>query len=410
MKHKGSDKKGSDANAVEALKIEDELPEFRRKREARRKKRIRSKRTVIALVIIALVTAFIAINWDKLVPTSLANTIQGFFGEFGSGQYPLMISSGNFRQAVPIGSNIGVLTDTSVIIYSRSGAELAQRPHGMSDPNIDAAGGKAVVFDRGGKTFRVETRFYEPFTATTDYPIVSASVSLSGEIAVVTLSGSYLGELTIYDNSNKNIFKWYSSQGHILAAAVSPDGKKVAAVVISAVNGSYRSSIYIFNTGRQKPLSVTNIDGAPLLSIQYIDNDRIAAVSDIESVFLSLDGKKKSIYTYEGKTLKCYANSDGATVLAFGAYGAGNSSAIVSLSGDGKVMGTANLKNDVQSVFVCGGKLAALTDEGVWYGDTACKNTGLIAASGDKIAALPLKGDIYVFGLQAIYQYKIKSQ
>jgi hypothetical protein len=227
MKRKGS-KNGGDPDAVEALKIVDELPEFRRKREARRKKRIRRKRTVIALVIIALVTAFIAINWDKLAPAYLADTIQGFFGEFGSGEYPLMISSGNFRQAVPIGSNIGVLTDTSVIIYSRSGAELAQRQHGMSDPNIDAAGGKAVVFDRGGKTFRVETRFDEPFTATTDYPIVSASVSLSGEIAVATLSGSYLGELTIYDNSYKNIFKWYSSQGHILTAAVSPDGSKVA--------------------------------------------------------------------------------------------------------------------------------------------------------------------------------------
>jgi hypothetical protein len=391
----------------ETQETEDELPEFRRKREERLKKLHKRRKMIVTLVILGLVTVFAAFNWDKLAPASLADNIQGLFGEFGSGGYPLMISSGNFKNAVPIGSNIGVLTDTSVLIYSQAGTELTQRQHGMSNPTIDAAGGKAVVYDRGGKTFKVETRFDEPFAATTAFPIVTAAMSLSGRLAVVTQSDSYLSELMVYDTGYKNIFKWYSSKGYITAASLSPDGTKVTAVVLSAVGGSYRSSIYVFNLGKPNPVSVTDIDGALLFSIQYIDNDKIAAVSKTESVFLSDDGKKKSVYSYNGKTLKCYANSGSITALVFGTYGTGNSSTIVSLSGSGKVTGNALTKYNLKSVFACDGKLAALTDEGVWHADASCKHGALTAATGDKIAALPFKGNVYVFGLQVVYRYQL---
>lgn len=386
---------------------EDELPEYRRKREERLKKRRRRRRQIVALIILVLICLYAAINWDKFSPSSLANTFQGFFGEFSAGGFPLTISSGNFKNAVPVGSNIGVLTDTSVIIYSQSGSQLVQRQHGMSNPNIESAGGKAVVFDRGGKTFRVETRFDEPYIGTTSFPIISAAISQSGKLAVVTESDSYLSELTVYDTSYRTVFKWSSAKGYIFSSALSPDGKKVAAIVINTDKGSYRTSLYIFDITRQNPLSVSNFDGLLPLSIQYIDNDKIAVVGDTESVFLSNDGKKQNIYPYNSKTLKCYTNRNGITALAFGTYGTGNTSTVVSLSGVGSVVGNARIKYDVQSVFACDGKLAALTDAGIWHSDALCKNAAEISASGDKILALPFKKSIYVFGQQAVYRYKL---
>jgi hypothetical protein len=386
---------------------EDKLLDLRQERLARRKKHSRRRKTVIALVVIGIITAFIGLNWDKMAPASVADTVQGFFSAFGAAKYPLMLSSGNFKEATPIGNNIAVLTDMSLTIYSQSGAELAQRPHGMSDPQIVSAGGKAVLYDRGGTTFKVETRFDEPFSASAEYPIISAAMSRSGEFAVVTESEGYLGELTVYDQTYKSIFKWYSSQGRIVAASLSPDGSKVAAVVLSSVNGEYRSSIYIFNTRVQKPLSATNFDGTLLFSIQYTDNDEIASVGDFESVFLSQNGKKKSEYTYDGKTLKCYTNSNGATALVFGTHGVSGGSELISLSGAGRVAGKAAINSDVGDVFANGGIIAALTDSGIWHSDTSCRHAAVAASTGGEIAALPLKGNIYVFGLQSVYQYSL---
>jgi hypothetical protein len=349
----------------------------------------------------------LALNWGSLAPESLADSIANFFGEFGASKYPLTFSSGDFRQTVALGGNIGVLTDTSFSIYSQTGAQLVSRQHGMSDPQLVAAGGKAVLFDRGGKSFREETRFGEPFVGTADYPIITAAVSSSGDIAVVTESGGYLSELTVYDASNKSVFKWYSSQGRIQAAAISPDGSKVAAAVLGSKNGEYTTSIYIFNTGRQKPLSVSTIDGTMIFSIQYIDNDRVAAVGDIQSVFLSGDGSKKTEYAYGGKVLKCFANSNGATALVFGAYGEGNSSEVVSFSGSGKVEGKTEIGDDVSSVYAGDGKLIALTEKYIWQGNLDCSHAGTIPVEGDKTAALPLKGNLYVFGVQTVQRYAL---
>lgn len=412
MKRKEAEwnKSGREAAANSDDGIRNEVQLYRDARQARLSKRKKRRRNIVALTVVLFLLIFLYFNWKSFAPTEVANTVQSFLGGMGTGQFPLTLPSGTFKDAAPIGSNLGVLTDTSLILYSKSGGQIDVRAHGMNDPHIVSAGGKAVLYDRGGKQFRVETRFSEPYKGTADYAIISAAVGKSGNIAVVTESEQYLSELTVYDPKYKSVFKWSSTQGRVISAALSPDGKNLAAITVGAKNGDITSSVYLFSLGKQEPLAVAQYDGTLLFSVQYADSSHITAVGDTKSVFLSASTGKGSEYSYNGKTLKCYANNDGTAVLALETGSNSGSSRLLSFAGGGKITGQTDVTGEIHSVFEHSGRIVALTTSQIWYADNAMKNQGTFAVAGDETGALPLKDSAYLFGTQTVYLDKYQGK
>ena len=386
-----------DAEGIE----EDELKTYSEARQRKRQKRKLRKRRIVLFCIFVLVFFFVTANWNSIAPVALTDTMQNFFGSFGTSKYPVYFDEGSLETAVTIGSNVGVLTDTSFLIYSQNGDELASRPHGFNDPTAVSGGGKVVIYDRAGKSFRVETRFDEPFKASTAYDITSAAVGDNGDFAIVTDSDDYLSELTVYDNAYKNIFKWDASQGRILKAAISPDGRMLAAVVIGARDGSFFSDIYIFNLGSITPVAIKRYDGVLFSSLRFKGNDRITAVGDSEAVFLSSAGAQLSVYNYGNNELDCSANGDGPAVMVF--KKSGSHFVVMSIDSDGKVLGTANIKTeDVSAVVNNDGKTVVVSSGRIWYASDSCESPGVRSVSGDIQSAVPLGGNAYIFGTQSI--------
>jgi WD40 repeat protein len=399
--------KNKNKNENAAAAPADELPEYRQKREERLRQKRRRRRRIIAAAVLCFIALYVGVNWDKFSPSSIAGSFGDIFGSFGTDGFPLTVASGDFKYAQPVGSNIAVLTDTSVLFYNQSGSLLAQRQHGMSSPCIAASGGKAVVYDRGGKTFRIETRFDEPYTGTMDQQIISAGICSSGRVCIVTGSSNYLGELTVLNADYEKIFKWYSSKGHILTAALSPDGKRLAAVVLSAQSGVYHSVVYVFDLGKKDPIAAVNYDSTMLFSLSWEQSDSIVAVGDTQAVFLTGSGAKRAAYSYGDNELRAYACCGGTTALAFRQYSSGASSQIVSLSQSGAVLGKTQIKYD--SFSLCAGQsgIAALTQDGIWHCDAKCANAGFVKMQGDKLSAVIFKGNLYVFTRQTMSKYKL---
>jgi tricorn protease-like protein len=385
---------------------ENELKLYSDAREERLRKKKQRKKRMIAVIILLLIVGFIYINWGTLSPPALAESVQNFFSSFGKSKYPVEFDEGSLKAAVPVGSNIGVLTDTSFLIYSQNGDQLAVRPHSINNPAAVSGGGKALIYDRGGKHFCVETRYSEPYSSSTLYDITTAAMGQNGDFAIVTDSENYLSELNVYDDSYKNIFKWQSSQGRILSAAISPDGKKLAAVVIGARNGSMFSDIYIFNLDSQTPVAVKKYDNALLYSLAFKDNDRIAAVGDSKAVFLFASGDQASVYSYGGSDLDCSFNGDGPCVLVF--KKSGTKSTIVSLDGEGKLLGKTDINvSQITAVSNGNGKTVVVSNNKIIYTEDNCSNPTQISASMDVLAAISMKNHAYIFGTQSIGSYNL---
>jgi hypothetical protein len=385
---------------------EDELKIYNDARRARRKKRKARRTRIVVLILFMLLVALVCLNWNVLAPPKLAQTVRSFMSSFGKSKYPVYFEQGSMKTAVQLGSDVGVLTDTSFLIYSQTGDLLAVRPHGFNNPAAVSGGGEAVIFDRGGKQFRVETRLAEPYSATAADTITTAAASDSGDFAIVTESQDYLSELTVYDTSYKDIFKWDASQGRILSAAISPDGSKLAAIAVGARNGNIFSDIYIFDLNSQKPVSVKEYDGEMLFSINFKDNNQITAEGEDKTVFLNSSGSQTSTYTYTDKQLVCSSNADGPAVLVFG--GVGTNTSVVSLDGSGKVLGQATVKAEVTTASTSGGNIVLGSRGGIWCAYDNCTGISNISVSGDVLTTLFNKGYVYIFGTQSVERYNLR--
>ncbi|MDR3551978.1 MAG: DUF5711 family protein [Clostridia bacterium] len=361
---------------------------------------------LLALVCLAAAGLAVWLNWGSISPSSAVIAIQAFLGEFGDSKFPVSYSQGSFRDAAALGGDVAVVTDSSLLIYTDTGLQIAERRHSLSNPRIAASGGRAVIYDEQGKSLRLESRFSELFSTTLDYPITAASVNSTGTVAAATSSQDYLSELTVFSHTGSQLFKWYCSTGRILSVAVSPDGQQVAASVISSENGSIKSSVAIYSLSQQTPVAQTDLTGTLIFSLCYQSNGNIAALGDNLTAILGSDGSRKATYDYSGKTLRCFCAGLSGTLLVFSRYGVGQESTLVSLGEGGAVAAQANVKDNIKYIAYDDG-VTALGSTGLKFFTSKLAPSGSTAAAGDILKLLCIRSNAFYFTPATAYQHKI---
>jgi hypothetical protein len=298
-----------------------------------------------------------------------------------------------------------VLTDTSFIIYSKNGDKIDTRPHGINNPTAVFGGNKALIFDRGGKSFKVESRSAEEFSGNADYNITSASMASNGSFAVVTEADSYLSEVKIYSNSNTKIFKWDCVGGRIIATALS--GNNFAAVVVGVRDGNMFSDIYIYDISSNKPKVIKKYDDTLLYSINFSDSSHICAVGDKKAVFLGIGGNENAVFDYSDKELSGTSNVSDSPTFAFKKGTSQTELCTFDVSGKqkgSKIFSAASIK----SLYNGSEKTVLLSGDELWYFNNDCSNASHIALSGDTKSVLSLNKCAYIFKTQSVEMKNIK--
>lgn len=387
--------------------VHDELREYSIKRKNRELKKRKKKRRIITLIVIVLLGIIIYFNWNILAPASVADSVQGFFSGFSKNYFPVEFNDGKLSKSVAVGQNIGVLTDTSYIIYSKNGEKLDTRPHGMNNPGAVSGGGKALIFDRGGKTFAVESRFKEELSSETKENITSASIGSNAYFSIVTESENYLSEVLVFNNSCKQIFKWDSIQGRIVSTAISPDGKTLAAALIGVRSGNIYTDIYFYDMTSDKPKAVKKYDNTLIHSLNFTDGGHVSAVGDQAIYFVDTKGSQINTYDYSDRELAAFENAGDTPVLVF--KKGTSQSTVVSFEKDGKKKGetTGNFSN-VKSVDYGSSKIMVLSDETVWCFDTNCQNNTKLKTTQDSKLVIANNNSAYIFKTQSIDKITLK--
>lgn len=387
----------------------DEIRQYSKKRAVREQKKKRRRKRIIVLFLLAVIALAVALNWDYLEPAHLSETVSSFFNSFGQSKYPVEFTDGSFKAAVPVGSNVGVLTDTSFIIYSKNGEKLDTRPHGINNPNAANGSNKALIYDRGGKSFRVETRYAEEFTSTAEYNITSACMAENGNFAIVTQADNFLSEVKIYDNSYKVIFKWDSIKGRILTTALSPDGKTLAAVLLGVRDGNICSDVYFYNVSNKDPIATTKYDDCLLYSLSFKGGDRVAAVGDNKTVFIGTDGKQILSYDYGDKELSGSTNTSGPVVLGF--KKGTTQTELVSLDGSGKRLGSALINaSDIENMSNKDGKTILISHDKLFNFNDDCSGTAVATVQSDIKSAYTAGGFAYIFRSQSVSRSDLSAK
>ena len=198
------------------------------------------------------------------------------------------------------------LSDSYFNVLSKKGKLIQSEKHNFSNPSLKSAGLRHIIFDRGGKNFKIVSNTRTLHSAETDHNILTASISNNGSYAVVTQSPRYLAELYVYDINNALKFKLPFSDYYITNIAMSPSSGEIALSSISGYNGDIISNVYIVDSTSKTVKSQFELPDDMVTDIKYFANGNIVAIGDKYSAFINPRTKSVIKKDYENKILKFY--------------------------------------------------------------------------------------------------------
>lgn len=286
----------------------------------KRQKKISAQRTrkfigalLILTVLIVGIHLFIKEDVAGIIGDRLAASASGTAG------LPVDISGTTVLQTFTVGEHVGILTDAVYYLYADNGKQLLSAQHDFTNPIVEAAGRRFLIYDQGGTKLIVRMRDKILFEKEFEYKIISADLSADGMLSVVTSAQRYASQLHVFDSDyEEEIFTWSSSDEYIVCASANSDSKTVAAAALSAnESGEIVTTIHIFTTEAAIELSKREFKGSAVLSLEYDSNGDIKVVCDNIAATLDKDGNVLGSYVY-GSTPAAginIAGKDGAAII-----------------------------------------------------------------------------------------------
>lgn len=201
---------------------------------------------------------------------------------------------------------IVALSDSYFNVLSKKGKIIQSEKHNFSNPNIKSAGLRHIIFDRGGKNFKISSNTRTLHTSETEQNILTASIANDGTYAIVAQSPRYLAELYVYGINNALKFKIPFSEYYITNVEINSSSSEIALSGISAYNGDIISNVYIVDNASKTVKSQFELPDNMVTDIKYFANGNIVAIGDKYSAFINPKTKSVIKKDYENKILKFY--------------------------------------------------------------------------------------------------------
>lgn len=236
---------------------------------------------VIVLVLCILVFAVTSGNMMNI--ESCVNWVQyDLFGSGGNSGYPVLISgsevtSGNVTM---MSGKFAYASNSNIVALDSSGNQIFSRQHSFSTPVMVGNGTRTLVYDLGGKGYRIDSLDSVIYETGGDMQIITADIGSNGSYAIVTLHDEYLSYMRVYNSSNQEVYAYAFSEYYINAVSVSDDGSKIIASGMSAKNGEPVSAVYYLSITDETPLELFEIDNTVVYSVEYLKSDKVAFVGN----------------------------------------------------------------------------------------------------------------------------------
>lgn len=275
-------------------------------------------------------------------------------------------------------------------VFDSGGNETLRESFRMESPAIDAANGRALAFDVGGTALRAFSAEEVTASIETDSLIVSASINENGWFCVcIQNDGGYKGVVTAYNNLGKEVYKLRVASGYVLSAVLSPDNKMMA--VLTLVDGGSRIAYYDLSS--TTPAGSYDFYNGLILEIFYLPGGDLFAVASESLIIIDKRYAGTEIYSFTGRRLGGYSVNSGVVALYLLDFGVGYGGRLVTLDGDGQLLGVLATDSEIVSISSCEGYLAVLkSDMAILY------DSGLYEIPREETPAV-ISGANHILGL-----------
>jgi len=328
-----------------------------------KKKRARTVRRIAILIILLTLAIMVIIGGDKLSPEAISNWLSQNINQNSAGEgFPVSLPSGEVSALCPLQSNLVVVNQTNIYIYSPRGKQLRSIAHSRKNVQTKTEGENALIYSVGGEEISVETASKTLASIKTGKSIITADISKNGRFVAATESDVYTSEMTVYDKNGNAVFKWTPSGSVISAVAISDDGHYVAAATLKTQGGKLVSGVHLFQTSKEDALFSYYTENEMVLSL-YASKNGATALCTEKLIYLNEDGELIEEYSYNEKVLIDYEECSEGLALAFRDVNDPSRSVIEIVSEKGTLKAEAKIGFAIKAISASGEDIYAASDE-----------------------------------------------
>ena len=305
-----------------------------------------------------------------------------------------------------LGGSLIQATPRRILVLGEDGEARYNADVKFTRSAVCSNGEVAAVYDLGGTDIYVLSGRGLVRQLTAEGTILSCTINEKGMLAVTTNKSGYKAAVTVYDEAGEKAFAFNSSDRFLMTAAVSRDGRQMAAVTLGQSEGVFASNLVIYGLDSTEPLADSRLTGSAVYDVGVVGK-RWCAVGEDGLHFLVTGGEEAAYYDFEGTYLRrCSLEGEDFAALLLGRYKSGTQTQLVTVDEEGAQLAILDVDKEVLSLSAAGKYVAVLySDELAIYDRNLEVCARLEDMSSAKLVLMRADGSAVLVGADAASLY-----
>ncbi len=317
---------------------------------------------------------FLITNYRLLLPDSL----QRLFSYLAAGlktttsdATTIEYASGSMVDAELFGGGLAYVDSDTLYVSKPNGINQLTLQLSYSSPAVETSNSMVLAYDRGGRNATLANAITPLCEVRLDSPILSGAIGENGGFVLITDESGYKTAASVYNNNGKQIYKWQTSQYYILCAALSPDGKYLAALVFQQNGVELESELLFWRLGEAqegdpKPEASFSLGSSLGYEVRFLNSSTAAVMTDHGAYLITRKGVLLGQYTVSPGDLIGYAFCDRGVLVASNAYQGTARAQMQLLSANGSLSEEPlYISSEIQHLSAGGSIFGVLTPDGL---------------------------------------------
>ncbi len=358
------------------------------------------------ILVVLLLVIIAAAQFGGVTFSSISDSIRTSIAGIGSGEgYPYSINGVEISDMGMTNSDLVLLHDDTVKVLDSTAKELSNLVHKYDHPVMSSNSGRILLYDEGGKTFRVQSKTRVLYEKELDHLIYTGAMGKDGSVAIASAATGAESMLTVYDKNQEEVFAWKCAKEHIVSCDISDNGKLYAVSVMGVDNGSVYSKVYIFNKKKTEPQATFEYYDSAVSSVQFLSNETLFVLGNNVCEIINGDEVKEKIDISVNTPSRLYISDNNTAVLVLSKYSSTTKKIIKVYNKSGKELFEQEIDGLVKSVSTDGKYVSVLTDDQVQIYNTKGEMVGSADVNTDAEEVIVSSRSTYVYSLDKIEKY-----
>ncbi len=325
------------------------------------------------------------------------------------GSVSLNISSAGVKDIYPYPNGIILLKDNSVEYYSSSGKIISSNSHTYSSPAVAVNGKNVLLYDIGGKKFRIEKKSVSSGDTEVGSSIICATINKKGSYAYSLNSDSgYQSHFFVYSSNNKLLFEGQNAD-YVNCLALSDSHSYCAAGILSTDNAKILSTVKLYSFSEDSAVYSVTFENTVVYKLTFGDKDSLLCYTNNGLYKIDKTGAQSGVLSYTASEINLYdTHSSGVGTVSTAVYGNENYIKVYAVSKKGELLYSKDFADTLTDLSVSRKYLSVLVDNTVYTYNVTGDVIGSAEFSSDCSEIVVSDGNIYVLGAEDIYCLSVR--